>query len=168
MHANQFMCLVKYIYHAKDRPKPRWYVLPLRSRFICSSFSRRIRATYTTTAQKLNPAFLVPASTDDLPLPVTAEPPIFNVTSQDFTPSLNDHHFQRIDALLSRSRSWGVPPLEVRQSVTQEEGTKMKLPKNESMFTAGKELVPRVCAHCHNSKNPNKLMTCGRCKTVSG
>ncbi|KAG9022282.1 hypothetical protein FS837_006485 [Tulasnella sp. UAMH 9824] len=92
LHANRFMSLLKYVYYDPENPQAKW-----------------IRATYTTNAQRLNPAFLVPANTDNPP-PVSSNqssdhPPIINVLSGDFIPSLNDHHFQRIDAILAETRA---------------------------------------------------------------
>lgn len=142
------------------------------NRLVTDIASNRIRATYTTNAQPLNPAFLVPADTDRPP-PVSSKqssnrPPIINILSTDFIPSLNDHHFQRIDALLARDPSWGMPPASVRDNVTEKaEGKALKLDKKTSAFQAGKTLVTRECANCHQVEKVGKtMMTCSRCKTV--
>ncbi|KIO26052.1 hypothetical protein M407DRAFT_243859 [Tulasnella calospora MUT 4182] len=155
LHANRFMSLLKYVYNSPTKPQAQW-----------------IRATYTTNAQPLNPAFLVPANTDTPPSVSSnqspAHPPIINVLSNDFIPSLNDHHFQRIDALLARDPSWGIPSVAVRESVTEKaEGKALKLDKKTSTFQAGKVLVTRECANCHQVEKAGKsMMTCSRCKTV--
>ncbi|KAG8925158.1 hypothetical protein FRC00_004272 [Tulasnella sp. 408] len=149
LHANRFMSLLKYVYSDPEKPQAEW-----------------IRATYTTNAQRLNPAFLVPANTDNPP-PVSSNqssdhPPIINVLSGDFIPSLNDHHFQRIDAILARDPSWGIPSVTARESVREKaEGKALKLDKKTSAFQAGKALVTRECANCHQVEKAGKnMMTC--------
>ncbi|KAG9009291.1 hypothetical protein FRB90_008435 [Tulasnella sp. 427] len=155
LHANQFMSLLKYVYHNKRKPQPRW-----------------IRATYTTDTQPLNPAFLIPAHTESPPAvslkQSSNQPPIINVLSDSFIPSLNDHHFQRIDAILARDSSWGIPPASVRDSVTEKaEAKALKLDKKNSAYQGGKALVTRECANCHQVEKVGKsMMTCSRCKTV--
>lgn len=147
-------------------------VSPLHGCFELEIFSGRIRATYTTDAQRLNPAFLVPANTDNPPSVSSNQssdhPPIINVLSGDFIPSLNDHHFQRIDALLARDPSWDIPPVTARESVREKAESKaLKLDKKTSAFQAGKALVTRECANCHQVEKAGKtMMTCSRCKTV--
>lgn len=175
MHANLLMCLLKYVYHDKDKPQPRWYesanatledsMLQNQSLKVFLLFSR-IRATYTTNAQKLNPAFLVKADTAKPPEPTRSDPKvmpnIINVFPDTFAPSFTEHHLERIDALLARSNSWKIPPLAVRNSV---KGRGEKLETKEKMYMPGREKIDRECGRCR--KVGSNMQTCGRCKTVS-
>lgn len=149
MHANQFMSLLKYVYCKPDHPQPEW-----------------VRATYTTNAQNLNPAFLISANleSDNPPAPPSSNsntPKIINVLSTDFIPSLTEHHLGRIDALLGRSKSWGVPSPAIRKSVKGKGG---KPNPNTRVYKGGREQVQRECGNCR--KVDPKLQTCGRCKVV--
>lgn len=164
------MSLAKYVYSKPDRPQAEWCVtLCFFSLLRPLTLVRRVRATFITNSQKLNPAFLVPADTQNVPAPPTndlqSRPKIINVTSDDFVPSLTEHHLQRIDALLERSKSWGTPPTAIRNAVKMAPGESLKLNKDTRMYMAGLEKTQRECANCHEV-DP-KMQMCGRCKVVS-
>ncbi|TFK67682.1 hypothetical protein BDN72DRAFT_913361 [Pluteus cervinus] len=144
-HAHRLMSLANYIYHYDN--KPNW-----------------VRATYTTTDHdfKLDPAFL--DGVGSLRTKIEQEEktevyPVYNITADNFTPSLLESDLEKINNITLHSGWWKRPSEEVKQKVL---GDKSARPELSATW---KQRNPRLCSHCNVLKDKS-LMLCSKCKLV--
>lgn len=157
LQADRFLSLVKYVFHQDDDPKPDWFVTNWHTfiQLIYKSYTRRVRATYTTNSRFIHPSFL---ASNEIIDPITVDPPIYHVSSKDFVPSLTDGELERIDNLLSQGKSWKVPPPALKALVR---GKKSERPDTNAAWLAGKEKSLALCAFC-GKVGTQKMPTCSR------
>jgi len=136
-NAHRFFSLLKYLFHDEGQP----------------AF---VRATYTTLQTGLHPEFL--ASVDKAPS--SADVPIFHVTEENFTPSLQAGEVERINNLLTTFKK-KLPPAKVKDIVM---GSRTARPAVDT-WMAGNIKNTNVCAHC-GTHSEKAMSMCSRCKLV--
>ncbi|KAF7308082.1 MYND-type domain-containing protein [Mycena kentingensis (nom. inval.)] len=156
-HANKFLCLAKYIWHANQPPK--W-----------------IRATYLTpsTGYSIDPVF-APLQTDSAANEPTALASFnahpsgryLHLDVKDITPALTPSEAERIDTLVARTERTKKPmPAALRAQLVVREDEKGRA-KPDVGGAPWREGVKRACAFCEVVPHGKvKLQTCSRCKLV--
>ncbi|KAF9072931.1 hypothetical protein BDP27DRAFT_1319658 [Rhodocollybia butyracea] len=142
--ADRFMSLLTYLHHDWDwGNKPTW-----------------VRATYTTPKQKFKLTTDVLTKVD---LP-SCTPLIWQVTSDDFVPSLLVSELEKIDNVVAQGGSSISPKKRAATSVRDKVvGSKETKPDVSAQW---KHRNPHQCGFCESISPGKDLQKCGRCKLV--